>query len=130
VEVIFLKPEEKLPHIKGDAAKLRVVLQGLIENGIKYSNSGDKIFISSRVENNMMEISIKDTGIGISQEEQPLIFQKFFRAKNAQAVETIGTGFGLYTAKQVIEKHGGKIWFKSAEGEGTTFYFTVPLAKE
>jgi two-component system sensor histidine kinase VicK len=77
-----------------------------------------------------MEISIKDTGIGISQEEQPLIFQKFFRAKNAQAVETIGTGFGLYTAKQVIEKHGGKIWFKSAEGEGTTFYFTVPLAKE
>ena len=70
---------------------------------------------------------IKDTGVGIPREDQKRIFQKFFRSMNVMRHQTQGSGLGLYIAKSIVEKSGGKIWFKSKEGEGTTFWFTLPI---
>lgn len=128
IEMIFLKPEENEIFIDCDREKLRVVLQNLIENSIKYSNKGDKVFIGLEKKGSEIELSIKDTGIGIPKEEQPKIFEKFYRATNAKEKEEIGSGLGLYTIKQIIEHHKGKIWFESESGKGTVFYFTIPLS--
>ena len=80
--------------------------------------------------NESLEVSIKDTGIGISEEGKKKIFEKFYRDTNAQKKQSIGSGIGLYTAKIIIEKHKGKIWFSSTENEGTTFFFTIPVSTD
>lgn len=128
IELIYLKSKEKIPEFKLDQDKVRVVLQNLIDNALKYSDHGDHIFISAKISGNMVEVSVKDTGIGISQEQQEKIFEKFFRADNARKKESVGSGLGLYTVKTIVEKHGGKLWFESQEGQGSTFFFTLPIA--
>ena len=71
--------------------------------------------------------SVKDSGIGIPKAHQKRIFEKLFRADNASSYQPDGNGLGLYAAKAIIENLGGRIWFESVEGEGTTFYVTLPL---
>lgn len=127
IEVIFLTPKTKLPLVRADKEKLRVVLQNLLENSIKYSNSHGKIFITLTQKGDLVEVSIKDTGIGISEEGKKKIFEKFYRDSGAQKKETAGSGIGLFTSKKIVEEHGGKIWFESSKDEGTTFFFTVPI---
>ncbi|MFH1608763.1 MAG: HAMP domain-containing sensor histidine kinase [Patescibacteria group bacterium] len=129
IEIIFLKSQEREPAILADREKIRVVFQNLIENAIKYSKPHGKIFISLKEINGKIEISIKDAGIGISEEEKKKIFEKFYRTPSAQKKEVIGSGIGLFTSKQIIEKHNGKIWFESKENDGTTFFFTIPTFK-
>jgi len=126
IELIFLKPDHPLKLVNCDPEKMRVVFQNLIENAIKYSNKGGRVFINISEKDGSAEISVRDTGIGISKEEQTSIFGKFFRATNAKAQDTVGSGLGLYTTKRIIEKHHGKIWFESAKDEGTTFYVELP----
>ena len=72
------------------------------------------------------ELSVADTGIGIPKDEENKLFEKFTRLDNAQKIRPDGTGIGLYTAKVIVESHGGKIWFKSVEGKGTTFFVEMP----
>jgi len=129
IEMIFLKPELQLPGVKADKEKLRIVLQNLLENAIKYSNQYGKVFIALREKNGFIEVSVKDMGIGISEEGKKSIFEKFYRDTTAQKKEALGSGIGLFTTKKIVEDHGGKIWFDSNEGEGTTFFFTVPVYK-
>lgn len=126
IEIIFIKPDGNLPKVTCDKEMIRVIVQNLIENAIKYSRSGDKVFCSVRTENNEFELSIRDTGIGIPEEDQKNIFNKFFRAQNAKEKELIGSGLGLYTVKNIVEKHDGKIWFES-NGDGTTFFLVLPI---
>ena len=130
IEIIFLTPEKKIPSVNGDKEKIRVVFQNLLENAIKYSNNNGKIFITLKEENNFIEVSVKDNGIGISEEGKKKIFEKFYRDPEAQKKEVIGSGIGLFTTKKIVEDHSGKIWFESSPDEGTTFFFTVPLAVE
>jgi len=130
IEVIFLKPETKIHYVNTDKEQIRVVIQNLIENAIKYSNMHGKIFITVREHNEMIQVSVKDTGVGISEEGKSKIFEKFYRDPEAQKKEIIGSGIGLYTTKKIIENNGGKIWFESSAGEGTTFYFIIPINKE
>ena len=104
-------------------------LQNLIENAIKYSNENGKIFISLVEKKDSFEVSVKDRGIGISEEGKKKVFEKFYRDTIAQKKEAMGSGIGLFTAKQIIEKHSGKIWFESKEKEGSTFFFTIPIGK-
>lgn len=127
IELIFLKPESHLPLINCDEEMMRVVIQNLIENSIKYSNEKGKVFISIKEENKDMQISVHDSGIGIKEEDKDKIFKKFYRAPNAVEKDNIGSGLGLFTTKNIVEKHKGKIWFENSEGGGTTFFVTLPL---
>lgn len=116
----------KIPQAYVDPESMRAVAQNLLENAIKYTIEGGKIEIDLKQTDDFIVISISDNGIGIPEDQQKNVFGKFFRASNAVKQETDGSGLGLYIAKTIVEKNGGKIWFESALGKGTTFYFTVP----
>lgn len=126
IELIFLKPSTPLPRAFVDKEMIRVVFQNLVENSIKYSNTHGKVVISIGQNDSGIEISVRDTGISISKEDQIHIFEKFYRTENAKQKDTIGSGLGLYTTKKIVENHKGKIWFESNE-KGTTFFVTLPL---
>lgn len=128
IELIFLKPDHPLAPATVDPEKIRVVFQNLIENAIKYSNKGGRVFVNIGEKDGSMEVSVRDTGIGIKPEDQANIFGKFFRAQNAKEQDTVGSGLGLYTTQRIVEKHNGKIWFVSVADEGTTFFAQIPLA--
>lgn len=125
---IRFAPPSGAPKVHADPEKMRAVFQNLLDNAIKYSRPHGTIEVGMTPEaNNLVRVWVKDDGIGIPKEQQHRIFERFFRAKNAVKAETDGSGLGLFIVKNIVEKHGGRIWFESAEGEGTTFYFTVPV---
>jgi PAS domain S-box-containing protein len=109
-----------------DELKMRQAFQNLISNSIKYSKGKDTIEIGCEQQPGEVIFYVKDNGIGIPKHQQSQVFNKFFRAENAFTAHTDGTGLGLYIVKAIVEAHGGKIWFESAEGKGTTFYFSLP----
>ena len=129
----FERPAKPLPKIRIDPEKIRLVIQNLIENAVKYTPEKGKItVVLEMVEfknppSKEIIFSVKDTGVGIPQQEQDKIFSKFFRGSNVVRMDTEGTGLGLFISKNIIEAHGGKIWFESEEGRGTIFYFTLPI---
>ncbi len=109
-----------------DAEKIQTAFQNLLENAVRYSDEGDSVKVCIEKETGDVKISIKDSGIGIPATEKTNIFSRFFRASNAAHYQEKGSGLGLFIAKGIIEKHGGKIWFESGEQKGTTFYFIIP----
>jgi len=125
----FKKPAEKLPLILIDVEKIRLAIQNLLDNAVRYSRPGGEVTISLEYDKKEIELSIKDSGVGIPKDQQARVFTKFFRAANVMRMETEGTGLGLFIAKNIIEAHGGKIWFESEEGKGSNFYFTLPVEK-
>lgn len=127
IELLFLKPENNPKIIHVDQGKIRFVIQNLIENAIKYSNDGDRVLVTLNENPDYLIVSVKDTGIGIKDEDKSKIFEKFFRSKNAKDKEEIGTGLGLFTSKNIVEKHGGKMTFESNDGQGTTFSVSLPF---
>lgn len=130
IELIFQKVETDLPEVNCDIDMIRVVLQNLIENAIKYSKNDGRVSVSTRYdkEKNEVEISIHDTGIGINKEDQVNIFNKFFRASNAIEKDYVGSGLGLFTTKNIVERHKGKVWFESNKESGTTFFVILPTS--
>jgi signal transduction histidine kinase len=137
---------DKLPIINLDPRLIKIVFENIISNSIKYTPAGGTVRLDIKKTDRDVLIKISDTGCGIPREQQPKIFTKLFRADNVKKIESIGTGLGLYIARAVIEKSGGKIWFQSpsldlllAEGQkntdlpldkrskGTTFFITIPL---
>lgn len=129
LEMSSVNKDRNLPQVPIDTEKMRSVLQNLLENAVKYTPLGGKVEINFQVVGGFVRISIKDSGIGILEEDKKNVFKRFFRAKNAVKVVPDGTGLGLFIAKGIIEKHGGKIWFESNVEGGTTFHFTLPIAK-
>ncbi len=125
----FEKSAGIIPTVKVDVEKIKLVVSNLIENAMKYTLSGGDVFISIKQEYGNVKISVKDTGIGIPKNQQDRIFTKYFRSANAVKTETEGTGLGLFIAKNIVETHGGKIWFSSEEGKGATFSFLLPPAE-
>lgn len=124
---IEYKKEKNLPKIMADREKVRIVIQNLIDNAIKYSSDSGKIKITLSKEGKNIKFEVKDFGIGIPKPQQNKIFQKFFRADNAVTMNTSGSGLGLFLSKNIVESHGGKISFTSKENEGTTFCFSLPI---
>lgn len=125
----FQKPKEKLPEVLVDQEKIKMVIQNLFDNAVKYTSSKGKIEVALTLKKGNVEFEIKDSGIGIPEEQKGKIFTRFSRAGNAVKSDTVGTGLGLAIAKDIIEKHHGKIWFVSEENKGSTFFFSLPFAK-
>ena len=126
VEIEF-KSEENLPKILADPSQIRLVVENLLDNAVRYIKDRGKVkmLLSRRGQNLYFEI--EDNGVGIPKEDQKYIFQKFFRSENILRYQTQGSGLGLYISKAIIERSGGKIGFKSQEGVGSTFWFTLPI---
>lgn len=129
IKVNFKKPKERLPEVKIDVEKIRIAIDNFINNAIQYTPKEGEVTVSLKRGKKEIEFQVRDTGIGIPKNQQKRIFNKFFRATNATKIDDKGTGLGLFITKNIIEAHGGKIWFESKEGKGTTFYFTLPLKK-
>ena len=107
---------------------LRQVVLNLISNAMKYTPREGRINIAVRRAGNRLRWEVTDTGIGIPKSDLGRLFEKFYRAENAQAVETEGTGLGLYLVRLILEQFGGKVWCTSEEGVGSTFAFTLPIS--
>jgi len=99
----------------------------LINNAKKFTKKGGKIKITAKLEDNMIKFSVKDNGIGVKESDQARLFEPFFQAEQTIYREHQGTGLGLAICKGIVESQNGKLWLDSIEGEGVTFYFTVPL---
>jgi signal transduction histidine kinase len=111
----------------GNPDRLRQVIGNLISNAIKYSPQGGVVEVSAVQENGSVRVEVRDEGMGIPLSQQPQIFTKFFRG-DAPASGITGTGLGLAVSRDIVESHGGRIGFTSAEGEGTTFFVELPGA--
>lgn len=129
LQVTITVEQEPFPQVVSEFNKIKQALGNIITNAITYTPAGGKVTIDLKVQDGMALGSVADTGLGIPKAQQASIFNKFFRGSNILSVETSGTGLGLYISKSFVEASGGKLWFKSMEGKGTTFYFTLPLAK-
>jgi two-component system phosphate regulon sensor histidine kinase PhoR len=115
-----------LPHVLADGERMEQVLVNLLHNAIKFTPPGGSIQVSAILGNGQVIFLVRDTGIGIAANDLPRIFERFFKADRARSGG--GTGLGLSIARHIIEAHGEKIWVESTQGQGSTFFFTLPLA--
>ncbi len=121
---IFFKysTNSAIPVISADARMIERVIANLLDNAVKYSPHDAKISVKLNDWNLEVQVQVLDTGIGISEEYLPYIFDAFYRVSR----DSGGSGLGLSIAKTIIEAHGGKIWVKSTPGKGSAFSFTLP----
>ncbi len=128
--IVDLSPD--LPKVKGDTERLHRVIMNLVGNAVRFTESGGQVKVTATPDQaqRKLVVSVADTGMGIPVKDQQRIFEKFARAEGASLSGRISTGLGLYFCKMIVEAHGGKIWVESKLGEGTTFWFTVPLAEK
>ena len=128
IKVLFDRPTEQLPEVMVDPQKLSMVLSNLVDNAIRYNTKNGEVVVSAKrlADAPYIEISIRDTGIGIPPEEVTKLFVKFFRASNALKFATEGSGLGLYIAQNIVRAHGGSMKVESELGRGSIFSFTLP----
>jgi len=126
IDLVF-SPDDNIEVIMADASMLKLLIENLIDNAIRYTKGGGKIEVKYERKPKEILFSVKDEGVGIPEKDKRFIFHKFFRAENALRTRTKGSGLGLYVCRSIAVKSGGKIWFSSIENKGTTFYFTIPL---
>jgi len=129
VEILLELSQPDLPAAFGDSAQLKIVMENFVDNAVRYTRGSGKVVVSIALRSPGLIFSVKDGGVGIPKEDQKHIFQKFFRSSNALKYQTQGSGLGLYIAKSIVEKSGGKIGFKSEQDKGSTFWFTIPIKK-
>lgn len=118
-----------LAEVEADKDRIQEVISNLIDNAIKYTPQGSITAKLTTDENNAI-VSVTDTGIGISPEDQKHLFEKFYRVNSSMTREIGGTGLGLYISRNLIEHYGGKLYVESTPSKGSTFSFTLPLAKD
>src|SRR5262249_35056339 len=128
---IALKAETapNMPRGRGDERRLTQVLLNLVGNAIKFTDVGE-VVIKADASNGWFNLSVRDTGPGISETDQAKLFQDFQQADNSITRKKGGTGLGLAISKRIIEMHGGKIWIESVVGRGSMFSFTLPVSVE
>ena len=122
-------PQKELPEIFIDKDKLQVALVNLLGNAAKYTNEGGLVNVTIKLAQEQIIFSVADTGIGISKEDQPKLFDKFFRSDNEDVQNITGTGLGLSLANEIVRLHGGNIEIDSELGKGSTFTITIPVRK-
>ncbi len=118
-----------LPPVFADENRLRQILYNLLGNAIKYTDKGF-VEITARVVEERVEICIKDSGVGIPEAKQSIIFKPFEQLESSGKSLKSGTGLGLAVTRQLIELHGGNIWLESTPGSGSSFYFTLPISEQ
>ena len=138
-QILQVVLSENLPHMWSDRIRVSQVLTNLVSNAYKYTPEGGLVQVGAEETANqwnpegaarVIHLWVKDSGIGMSPEDQQKIFQKFFRSDDPKAREAPGTGLGLNITKSLVEMQGGRIWFESEFRKGTTFHFTIPVAAE
>jgi two-component system phosphate regulon sensor histidine kinase PhoR len=117
---------ERAPEIAGDPHRLRQVVENLVSNAIKFTPRGGAVTISASSDGQLAEIAVADTGIGIPAEDRGRLFERMFRAAEAERRHIQGTGLGLTIVKAIVDAHGGTITVDSDIGEGATFRVTLP----
>jgi signal transduction histidine kinase len=120
--------DKALGMIGGDERKVKQVLLNLLSNALKFTPEGGRIDVGARLDDDMAEVSVADTGIGIAPEDQAAVFEEFRQVGTADK-KAEGTGLGLALSRKFIELHGGRIWVQSQLGAGSTFTFTLPLRR-
>lgn len=128
VRLTFHKPSQAIPDIAVDSEKLRLAFMNIVDNAVRYTSSKGQVDIEATLKEKEILVLVRDTGIGIPKAQLDRLFTKFFRSQNAISMQPSGSGLGLFIAKNIIEKHKGKIWIESTEGKGTTVYFTIPVS--
>ncbi len=119
-----------LPAVRADRARISQVLRNLLDNAITHTPPGGQVTITARPAGTYVEVSVQDTGSGISYEHLPYVFDRFYRVDPSRTRATGGAGLGLAIVKQLIEAHGGRAWVRSTVGQGSTFLFTVPITMQ
>ncbi|MEO0250170.1 MAG: ATP-binding protein [candidate division WOR-3 bacterium] len=122
---LVTKIPKGLPPVKADRVRLELVLNNLIDNALKYSPGGGDVVVSIQDQGKYLLFSVKDRGIGIPDEEKDRLFQPFARLSNTAGID--GVGLGLNVCQHLVKAHGGRIWVESEHGQGSTFFFTLPL---
>ncbi len=122
---VILEIASGLPSVSADEARIEQVLVNLIHNAIKFTAPGGRIGVTAKTDGDKLTVSVSDTGVGISADDLPRVFERFYKVDKARAGG--GTGLGLAIAKHVVEAHGGRIWVESVEGRGATFSFSIPV---
>jgi signal transduction histidine kinase/CHASE3 domain sensor protein len=117
-------------YVAGDRDRLEQVLGNLLENAVKYSPDGSDVTVTVEDRGDALVTAVCDRGIGIPADELSQVFERFHRGRQVSSTNYGGLGLGLYITKQIVERHGGTIWVESREGEGTTFFFSLPIAEE
>lgn len=123
--IITTDPATDIPIVRADKDRIRQTITNLVHNAIKFNHLGGKVTVSTRADEESVIVSVYDTGIGISKEDLPHVFERFYKADKARPRG--GSGLGLAIAKQTVQAHGGSIWAQSEEGKGSTFSFSLPI---
>jgi signal transduction histidine kinase len=114
---------DSLPSVKVDCDRVQQVVCNLVGNAMKFTPADGRITVSARARAEEVEVSVADTGAGMTEEDLGRIFEPYWQA---QRTASLGAGLGLKIAKGIVEAHGGRIWAESEVGKGTTFFFTLP----
>jgi signal transduction histidine kinase len=129
---LFNQYSDGLPSVKADEFQVFNVMQRLLDNATKFTPAGAQLFISadltSEESQQFVHVALRDNGIGIDPSEHDHVFVPYWRSDNPKSREQPGYGLGLAITKGIIEAHGGRIWFESELGKGSTFHFTLPIA--
>jgi CheY-like chemotaxis protein len=116
-------------RVWADELKLKQVMLNLLTNAVKFTEPGGHIFVDARIVENNLEVTVRDTGIGIADDDQERIFEAFQRGGRSARTSTEGTGLGLTLSKRIVELHGGRMWMESRLREGSTFGFSIPVVR-
>lgn len=125
----FNRSNVPIPLFFFDGSQIYIAIHDLVHNSMKYTNNGGSVDVSTFLDEGKVAITVKDSGIGIPENDKEKIFTKFFRAKNAKELYKDGSGLGMYISKNIVTRHNGSIKLQSKEGEGTTVEVLLPLLK-
>jgi signal transduction histidine kinase len=127
---VTLNLPEELPKVRADGDRFKQVFRILLDNALKYTPAGSQINLHGHVADGMVQIDVSDNGPGMPAADQEQVFEKFFRGEGEQIREHSGLGLNLYIARGMVELQGGRLWFESTQGQGSTFSFTLPVWEE